>query len=120
MTQYLLSVHTGTSASQQELTDSEAQRGFELVAALEAEMTSANALVLSGRLTDASSATVVKTRNGKVIVTDGPFVEAKESIGGFYVVEAESLEAAQGWAEKTSRAIGMPIEVRPFVAIRRF
>jgi hypothetical protein len=119
MTHYLLSVHTGADAPSQSMTDDEARHGFEVVSRLEAEMTAADALVFSGRLTDASRATVVNARNGKVVVTDGPYVEAKESIGGFYIVEAEDLVAAQRWAEKTSAAIGMSIEVRPFVATRQ-
>jgi hypothetical protein len=120
MTEYLLSVHTSADAPRPTMTDEEARSGYEVIAKLEAEMTASDALVFSGRLTDASSATVVDARNGSVVVTDGPFVEAKELIGGFYIVEAHNLDAAQRWAEKTSAAIGMPIEVRPFVATKRF
>lgn len=120
MPQYLLSVHTAESASGPAMTDEEARRGFEAVAGLEAEMTAADALVFSGRLTDPSSATVVNAQNGSVVTTDGPYVEAKESIGGFYIVEAEDLDAALRWATKTSEAIRMPIEVRPFFDSRRF
>ena len=119
MTHYLLSVHTSEDAPRPSMTDEEARRGFEVIAALEAEMTAADALVFSGRLTDASSATVVTATNGSAVVTDGPFVEAKELIGGFYIVESEGIDGAQRWAEKTSAAIGMPIEVRPFVAINQ-
>ncbi|MFN2418189.1 MAG: YciI family protein [Candidatus Limnocylindria bacterium] len=52
-------------------------------------------------------------------MTDGPLVEAKESIGGFYIVQAEDLDAALRWAAKTSAAIKMPIEVRPFLATQQ-
>lgn len=120
MPQYLLSVHTAEGATQPAASDDEARRGFEVIAELEAQMTSANALRFSGRLTDPSSATVVDARNGSVVTTDGPYVEAKESIGGFYVVEADDLDAALEWAAKTSAAIRMPIEVRPFFASRQF
>lgn len=120
MSQYLLSVHTGANAPDGSMTDEEARRGFEVIAQLEAEMTAAQALVFSGRLTDASSARVVNAANGKVVVTDGPFLEAKELIGGFYVVDADDLEAAERWAHKTSAAIGMPIEIRPFLDTRQF
>jgi hypothetical protein len=120
MSQYLLSVHTSGDSPDRAMTDEEARGGFEVISKLESEMMAARALVFSGRLTDASSASVVNASNGKAVVTDGPFVEAKESIGGFYIVEAEDLDAAQRWAEKTSAAIGMPIEVRPFVDTRRF
>jgi hypothetical protein len=120
MTQYLLSVHTADDAPQPPMSDEDARRGFEVVAALEADMAAADALVFSGRLTDAASATVVDARNGKVFTTDGPYIEAKEAIGGFYVVEAEDLDAALRWAAKTSAAIKMAIEVRPFLASRQF
>jgi hypothetical protein len=119
MPQFLLSVHVGHDASSPP-TGEAASRGAALVADLEAEMRSANALVFSGRLTDVTDASVVRATNGSVTTTDGPYVEAKESIGGFYIVEAEDREAAQRWATKTSAAIGMPIEVRPFFDTRRF
>ena len=88
MSQYLLSVHTGGDSPGRATTDEEARRGFEGIAKLESEMMAASALVFSGRLTDASSASVVHASNGKAVITDGPFVEAKESIGGFYIIEA--------------------------------
>jgi hypothetical protein len=120
MTQYLLSVHTANDAPDPAMSEEDARRGFEVVAALEAEMTAADALVFSGRLTESSSATVVDASNGKVFTTDGPYIEAKEAIGGFYIVEAEDLDTALRWAAKTSAAIKMPIEVRPFFASRQF
>jgi hypothetical protein len=120
MAQYLLSVHTAEDPARPAASDEEASRGFEVIAELEADMTSANALVFSGRLTDPSSATVVRANGGSVVTTDGPYVEAKEAIGGFYIVEAEDLDGALRWAERTSAAIGQPIEVRPFFASRQF
>lgn len=114
MTQYLLAVHTADGGPREPMTDEEMRNGFEQVGALEQEMKSAGALVFSGRLTDPGLATVVRSKGGKVLTTDGPYAEAKEAIGGFYVVEAETHDAALRWASKTSAAIGMPIEVRPF------
>jgi hypothetical protein len=111
MTQYMLSVHTSDSGPQEPMTDEELRQGFEQVAALEREMN--GALVLSVRLTEPGLATVVRSKGGKVRMTDGPYAEAKEIIGGFYIVEADSRDAALEWASKTSAAIGMPIEVRP-------
>ena len=52
------------------------------------------------------------------MTADGPFLEAKEAIGGFYIVEAANRDAALTWAEKTSAAIGKPIEVRGFYGFR--
>jgi hypothetical protein len=57
---------------------------------------------------------VVRTSGGKVITTDGPYVEAKEVLGGFYIIEAPTLDEALAWASKTSELVSMPIEVRPF------
>ena len=115
MPQYMLSVHNAPPAdgegrapmSQQQLQQSMAQ-----INALEAEMTAADALVLSARLTEADTATVVRMSGGEVLTTDGPFIESKEHLGGFYLIQADDLDAALSWASKTTAIIGMPIEVR--------
>jgi hypothetical protein len=52
---------------------------------------------------------------GEVVTTDGPFVESKEHLGGFYIIQAEDLDAALVWASRVTAAIKVPIEVRPFV-----
>lgn len=119
MPQYLLSVHTAEGEANPSMTEEEMKQGFKAIADLEAEMASSNALVFSGRLTEPSMATVVRAENGSVLATDGPFVESKESIGGFYIIEAEDLDAATDWAAKTSAAIHMPIELRPFFDSRQ-
>jgi hypothetical protein len=119
MATYLLSVHTGEDAPRPSMSDEEMRRGYATIAELESELTAADALLFSGRLTGPSSASVVRAQNGTVLTTDGPFIESKESIGGFYVIEAADLESARAWAAKTSAAIGKPIEVRPFVDSRR-
>ena len=49
------------------------------------------------------------------MTTDGPFVEAKEHLAGFYIIEAADLDEALGWAAKVTRLISSPIEVWPFV-----
>jgi hypothetical protein len=113
VTQYMLAVHTADTGPQEPITDEEMRQGYEQVAALEQEMNGVGALVFSARMTEPGKATVVRSRGGKVRMTDGPFLETKEAIGGFYIVEAESHDAALDWASKTSAAIGMPIEVRP-------
>ena len=63
------------------------------------------------------TATVVRATNGEIVTTDGPFVEAKEHLGGFYVVSAEDLDAALALAAKVSQAIQQPIEVWPFAGV---
>lgn len=118
MTQYLLSVHMPTNVSPGTMTEEEERAGYSRVAALEAEMHSAGSLLASGRLEEASAAAVVNATNGKPMTTDGPFLEAKEALGGFYIIEAADRDAALAWAEKTSAAIGMPIEVRGFYGFR--
>jgi len=114
MARYLLSVHMPEGQSNPSMSEEEMRRAFEVIGALEADMQAANVLVFSGRLTEASSATVVDATNGGVTTTDGPFVEAKESVGGFYIINADDLDAATEWAARTSGAVGMPIELRPF------
>ncbi len=114
MPRYLLSVH-GSGSAPERMTDEELRRGFEQVGALEAEMKAANALVFSGRLSDPDRARVVRPSRAKVRMTDGPYAETKEQLGGFYILEAPDLDAALDWASKVTLAINTPIEVRPFV-----
>jgi hypothetical protein len=57
---------------------------------------------------------VVRQRDAEVLMTDGPYAEGKEHIGGFWIVEAPDLDAALGWARRAVRATTLPIEVRPF------
>ena len=78
------------------------------------EMKAADAWVFDGALFPASTATVVRVRNGETLLTDGPFAEGKEHIGGFMIVRAADLDAALEWARKAAEAITLPIEVRPF------
>jgi hypothetical protein len=114
MTHYLLSVHTADAAPNEQMTDEQMQQGYAQVDVLESEMRAAGALVFSGRLEDPESARVVGVADGETTTTDGPFIESKESIGGFYIIQADDLAAALAWAAKTSAAIDKPIEVRPF------
>jgi hypothetical protein len=81
--------------------------------ALRAEMKDAGAWVFSAGLHFADTATVVRHQDGETLLTDGPFVEATEHIGGFTIVEAPDLDAALDWAGKFAKASTLPIEVRP-------
>jgi hypothetical protein len=83
------------------------------VQATQREMRAAGAWVFSGGLHAASAATVLNPRSEAMPMTDGPYVEGKEHIGGFTLVEAPDLDAALGWAGKQAKACGLPIEVRP-------
>jgi hypothetical protein len=83
--------------------------------ALEQEMRAAGVWVFSGGLHDPSTATVLRAQQGEVLVTDGPYVEGKEHIGGFTIIKAPDLDAALEWASRYARAVALlPIEVRPF------
>jgi hypothetical protein len=116
MPRYLLSVHSVEGEVREPMTDEEMRRSHEQLGSLEEEMRSAGAWLFSGRLHDADTATVVRMSDGQVMTTDGPFVESKEHLGGFYIIEAEDLDAALAWASKVTGAIRVPIEVRPFAA----
>lgn len=84
------------------------------VRAVNAEMQAAGVWVFAGGLCDPSTATVVRVQDGDYLTTDGPFAESKEQIGGISIIKVPDLDAALGWARKLTRAITVPIEVRPF------
>jgi hypothetical protein len=65
-----------------------------------------------------SASTTVRVRNGEQVVTDGPFAETKEQLGGYYVIEAETVDEALGWAAKIPGARYGSIEVRPVMPMR--
>src|SRR4051812_49067331 len=85
------------------------------VSAIQKEMQSAGVWVFSGGLYPPASATVLRQQGGEVVTTDGPFIESKEQIGGITVLRAPDLDAALDWGRRLARAIGVPIEVRPFM-----
>jgi hypothetical protein len=113
MPQYLLSVFQEEGAEPP--SPERAEMIMARVAAVQQEMKAAGAWVFFGALTDASSATVVRAADGEVSMTDGPYAEAKEQIGGFTVIEAADLDEALEWARKGSEACMWPVEVRPFL-----
>jgi hypothetical protein len=91
------------------------------VSALIDEMKQSDAFVFSGGLHPPSAATVVRARGGNALITDGPFAETKEHIGGFVITKAPDLDQALEWARKLARALTLPgtdsglaVEVRPF------
>ena len=111
MTQYVLTVYQpdGPTPPQVDL-----DRIVRDVGEVNKEMRAAGAWVFSGGLTPADSATVVRAKEGRTLMTDGPYVEGKEHVGGFTIVDAPDLDAALGWAGKLAQATTLPIEVRPF------
>jgi hypothetical protein len=110
----MLSVHSVEGEVREAMSAEEMQSSWQQLRILEAEMKSTGAWVFSGRLHEPATATVVRVANGEILTTDGPFAEAKEHLGGFYIINAEDLDAALACASRVTRAIGAPIEVRPF------
>jgi hypothetical protein len=72
--------------------------------------------VFGGALHHPSTATVVKTRDGSPVTSDGPFIDTKEMIGGLSIIDVDDLDVALRWAERLSAATTCPIEVRPFMS----
>jgi hypothetical protein len=87
---------------------------YDRVAALNTDIQAAGAWVFAGGLHPPSTATVVRIADGELLMTDGPFAEGKEHIGGFWVIRAEDLDTALAWAAKATQACAAPVEVRPF------
>ena len=110
MTQYMLAVHHGPGAEP----PADMQQAYDQVSAFNAEVMAAGAWVFGGGLESPEIATVVSTPGGEVVMTDGPFAESKEQLGGFWIIEAPDLDAALEWAAKGSAACMGPVEVRPF------
>jgi len=120
MTQYLLSTYAVEGEVPGAPRTPEAMQAFmERVAALEAEMEASGTFVFGGALHGPDAATVVRAGGGDVVMTDGPFVEAKEHVAGFYIINADDLDAALAWAGKVADATNHPIEVSPFRATGR-
>jgi hypothetical protein len=114
MAKYLLSLHSVEGEAPPQMTDEEMQRSWEEMQALNQELRSAGAWIFGGALHGSETATVVDETRGEAVTTDGPFVESKEHLAGFYIIEAEDLDSALRWASKTSACVRRPIEVRPF------
>jgi len=111
MKQYMLSVCYPADATAPQPAELDAI--MKRVAALNREMQEARAWVFAGGLQAPETATVVRAQDGGVLMTDGPFIETKEQIGGICIVMAADLDEALSWGEKLSRATGTAIEVRP-------
>ena len=84
------------------------------VDALVAEAKARGTWVFNGGLHPPHAATVVRVRDGELLITDGPYAEGKEHVGGIFIVEEPDLDAALRWAHPLAEIIGLPIEVRPF------
>lgn len=112
MKQYLLSVHYVDGEPSRSADDT--QNAYRDVAELNEQMVSQGVWVFGGGLHTPDVSTVVRCQGAQVLVTDGPFAEGREHIGGFWVIKAPDLDAALEWAKKATVACGQPVEVRPF------
>jgi hypothetical protein len=111
MKQYLLSIYQpdGPPPASTDL----GQIGRDL-AVLNEELRQAGAWVFADGLFPPTTATVVRVQDGDVLMTDGPYVEGKEHLGGLTIISVADLDAALGWGRKLSEATTLPVEVRPF------
>ena len=88
---------------------------MEDVAEVRSQLRAEGAWVFGGGLHEPSTATVVTSRDGTVVTTDGPFIDTKEVIGGLSIIDVADLDAALRWGERMAEATTCPIEVRPFI-----
>lgn len=109
--QYMLMIYN--PPHQSELTRDEWQAAMHPYLAYSAEMREAGVIVEGAPLTDPSAATTVRVRDGARLLTDGPFAETKEWLGGYYILDVPTIDAAIDWAAKCPGALTGSIEIRP-------
>ena len=115
MTQYLLSVH-GSEEEYGYMSEEETQQAYADTGKFNEKLQADGAWVFAGGLLPIDQATTVDATGDKPIVTDGPYAESKEYLGGFWIIEAPDLDAALKLAEEGSAACRGKVEVRPFAA----
>jgi hypothetical protein len=111
MTQYLLAVQFDENTPE---SDEEREAQMARTGRVSDEIQAAGSWVFAGGLRPSHATTVVRPAQGTTTMTDGPFAETKEQLGGFWVIRCADLDEALSWAEKCALACGCPIEVRPF------
>ena len=111
MTQYLLTVFQPTGGV---LPEADLEAIMRAVDKVDQDMKDAGVWVFAGGLHPPTTATVLRPRDGEVLMTDGPFTEAKEHVGGFTIIRADDLDEALDWGRRLAEATTLPIEVRPF------
>ena len=112
MAEYMLSVHH--AEGEPEWSPKQMQRAFADVDAFNQRLRDSGAWVFAGGLMPRETATTVDATGADVVVTDGPFAETKEWLGGFWVIDVSDLDAALEWAREGSAACQGKVEVRPF------
>jgi hypothetical protein len=114
--QYLLMLYS-EEAMWPKLTKAEQEQGMAAYTAYGEALAKAGVIKGSNRLQPTSSATTVRVANGKSQVLDGPFVDSKEQVGGYYLIDVPDLDAALSWAARCPGASHGVIEVRPVWAM---
>lgn len=114
MSQYLISVwHDDDYDDDPDWSDPDLQRVGAQVGALNEEMESVGVWVFGAGLRPASTATVLRPGDSQVSMTDGPYAETKEQMGGFWVIDVDDLDTATDWARRCAEACEGPVELRP-------
>lgn len=112
MTRYLVTIHHPEGYDPAAVEDEAMGRDID---ELNDEMVAAGVRVLVGGLHDPSTATSLRAQpDGTVLVTDGPYLESKEYVGGLWVLDVTDLDEALAWGRKAAIACRVPVEVRPF------
>src|SRR2546427_12382262 len=109
MTQYLLSIQQPDGSPPPSVDLGKVMRDVNVVIA---EMKATGAWVFNGGLHPASTATVLRLQAGEVLITDGPYAEGKEHVGGIFIITAPDLDAALQWGRKLPPAITLPVQGR--------
>jgi hypothetical protein len=107
---YLLLMYADESI---EYSQDELQAESKTWAEFRKEMSASGVMISSSGVAPDTSATTVRVRNGKTMITDGPFAETHEQLGGYFLVDCKDLDEAIHWAEKIPAAIYGSIEIRP-------
>jgi hypothetical protein len=121
MSQYMLSVHHDGSDLPDDgspgfgfESEEEVQEAMAATGVFNEELQAKGAWVFGGGLEMPDTSTTVRLKEGDTILTDGPFAETKEFLGGFWVIEAADLDEALDWAKRAAVACRGDVEVRPF------
>jgi hypothetical protein len=111
MKQYMLAMHYPDGGPPPDI---DMDRVMSDLGKINDDIRAAGQWVFGNGLHDSTTATVVRVEGGRMLTTDGPYLEGKEHLGGFTIVNVPDLDAALGWARRISEATNLPIEVRPF------
>ena len=112
MAQYLVAIHHPDDFDPSLVTESTVRD----IDVLNEEMEAAGVRMFAGGLAGASNAKSLRAQpNGKVLVTDGPYLETKEHVGGYWILKAANLDEALAWGRKAVLACRAPVEIRPFL-----